>query len=387
MSSTRLRVLTLCSSLSNAAGGIYGVQKSHAKYCQSLGVQVIAAGIEDSRWNSDRHEWQGIDANVFPCSFPKFYRRSTGLANFVNEKGPAIDLVHLHGLWHYPSFLTRRLQTKFKKPSIVSPHGMLEGWALQNSSWKKRLVLRLFERKMLETATCIHALNEGELNDIRKLGLRNPVCILPNGVENRIACLPLLRKQEVLFIGRLHPKKGLVNLINAWSMMPDEILKAWKLRIIGWDDGGHERELESLVRTMSLEGSVSMNGPLFGVEKQKVLDEARLFILPSKSEGLPIAVLEAWESGLPVIMTPQCNLDIGFRSGCAIQVDITADSIAKGLLKFFDQTESEQVEMGRKGMRLVADSFTWPRIAEQLLSVYQWIVHGDCRPSCVHLDA
>lgn len=387
MSSTRLRVLTLSSSLSNAAGGIYGVQKSHAKYCQSLGVQVIAAGIEDSRWSSDRHDWQGIDASVFPSIFPKFYRRSSGLANFVNEKGSAIDLVHLHGLWHYPSFLTRRLQTRFKKPSIVSPHGMLEGWALQNSSWKKRLVLLLFERKMLETATCIHALNENELNDIRKLGLRNPVCILPNGVEDRVSCFALPRKQEVIFIGRLHPKKGLVNLINAWSTMPEDILKAWHLRIIGWDDGGHERELESLVRTMSLEGSVSMNGPLFGAEKQKVLDEARLFILPSKSEGLPIAVLEAWESGLPVIMTQQCNLDIGFRSGCAIQVDITSDSIAQGLLKFFAKTENEQAEMGRQGMRLVADNFTWPRIAEQLLSVYQWIVKGDCRPSCVHLDA
>ena len=169
--------------------------------------------------------------------------------------------------------------------------------------------------------------------------------------------------------------------------MPEEILKVWHLRIIGWDDGGHERELGSLVRTMSLNGSVSMSGPLFGVDKQKVLDEARLFILPSKSEGLPIAVLEAWESGLPVIMTPQCNLDIGFRNGCAIQVDITADSIAEGLLKFFYQTHSEQAEMGRKGKRLVTDSFTWPRIAEQLLSVYQWIVQGDCRPSCVHLDA
>jgi poly(glycerol-phosphate) alpha-glucosyltransferase len=87
------------------------------------------------------------------------------------------------------------------------------------------------------------------------------------------------------------------------------------------------------------------------------------------------------------MMTPQCNLDIGFRNGCAIHVDTTADSIEKGLLKFFDQTESEQAEMGRKGKRLVADSFTWPRIAEQLLSVYQWIVQGGCRPSCVHLDA
>ena len=387
MPSTSLRVLTLCSSLSNAAGGIFGVQKSLAMYCQRSGVQVIAAGVEDSRWSSDRHEWQDIDANVFPGSFPRFYRRSTGLAHFANEKGPAIDLVHLHGLWTYPSFLTRRLQTKFKKPSIVSPHGMLEGWALQNSLWKKRLVLWLFERKMLETATCIHALNENELNDIRKLGLKNPVCILPNGVENRVGCLPLLKKNEVIFIGRLHPKKGLVNLIYAWSKIPEEILKVWHLRIIGWDDGGHERELESLVRTMSLEGSVSMNGPLFGVEKQKVLDEARLFILPSKSEGLPIAVLEAWESGLPVIMTPHCNLDIGFRKGCAIQVDITAESIAEGLLKFFDQTDSEQAEMGRKGKRLVTDSFTWPGIAEQLLSVYLWIVQGDCRPSCVHLDA
>ncbi len=387
MPSTSLRVLTLCSSLSNAAGGVYGVQRSQAIHCQRLGVEVIAAGVEDSRWSIDRHEWENINANAFPSIFPKFYRRSPELAKFVNEKSRNVDLVHLHGLWQYPSFLTRRFQFEHRKPTLVSPHGMLEGWALRNSSWKKKLILRLFERKMLETAACIHALNEKELNDIRNLGLKNPICILPNGVEDRNVSISVHKKNEVVFIGRLHPKKGLVNLIKAWSTMPEEILKTWHLRIIGWDDGGHERELESLVRTMSLERCVSMTGPLFGAEKQKVLDEGRLFVLPSKSEGLPIAVLEAWESGLPVIMTPQCNLDIGFRNGCAIQVDITAESIAKGLLQFFDQTDREQAEMGRKGKRLIAESFTWPRIAEQLLSVYQWIVKGDCPPSCVHLDA
>lgn len=384
---SKIRIMSLSPSLSHAAGGVYGVQKSLAIHCQSLGVKVIAAGIEDSRWSIDNHEWENIDANVFPCVFPKFYRRSPGLAKFIDESAPSIDLVHLHGLWQYPSFLTRRFQFQHRKPTLVSPHGMLEGWALRNSSWKKRLMLRLFERRMLETAACIHALNEKELNDIRNFGLKNPVCILPNGVENRNASISRYKKNEVIFVGRLHPKKGLVNLINAWSKMPEEILKVWHLRIIGWDDGGHERELETLVRSMSLEGCVSMNGPLFGLEKQKALDEARLFILPSKSEGLPIAVLEAWESGLPVIMTPQCNLDIGFRNGCAIQVDTTADSIARGLLKFFDQTDSEHAEMGRKGKQLVADSFTWSRIAEQLLSVYQWLVQGDCRPSCVHLGA
>lgn len=387
MSPDKIRIISLSSSLSHAAGGVYGVQKSLAIHCEKLGVEVVAAGVEDSRWSIDRHEWGNIDAHAFPCIFPKFYRRSPRLGKFIDATAPRIDLVHLHGLWQYPSFLTRRFQFKHRKPTLVSPHGMLEAWALRNSSWKKKLILRLFERRMLETAACIHALNENELNDIRNLGLKNPVCILPNGVENRNVSLSVHKKKEVVFIGRLHPKKGLINLIKAWSTMPEEIRKIWHLRIIGWDDGGHERELEALVRTMSLEECVSMDGPLFGVEKQKVLDEARLFILPSKSEGLPIAVLEAWESGLPVIMTPQCNLDIGFRNGCAIQVDITAESIAKGLLKFFDRTDREQAEMGRKGKRLIADSFTWPGIAEQLLSVYQWIVKGDCQPSCVHLDA
>jgi poly(glycerol-phosphate) alpha-glucosyltransferase len=129
--------------------------------------------------------------------------------------------------------------------------------------------------------------------------------------------------------------------------------------------------------------SVLFTGPLFNGKKDNALRSAEAFVLPSYSEGLPVAVLEAWAYRLPVLMTPQCNLPEGFVEGAAIRVDANVESLSHGVRTLFRMSESERERMGARGRRLVEERFSWPRAAEQMVGVYQWVLGGGPRPDWV----
>jgi poly(glycerol-phosphate) alpha-glucosyltransferase len=273
---------------------------------------------------------------------------------------------------------------------------MLDPWAVRNSFRKKRLAGMLFEHAHLRHAKCLHALSESEYRAIRGYGLASPVAIIPNGVD-----LPDLSRIQpesnwgsnlpsdsrfLLFLSRIHPKKGLRNLLHAWARVMQECApaaKPWHLNIAGWDQGGHQQELEQLSATLGLRESVHFVGPQFDERKAASLIGADAFILPSFSEGLPMSVLEAWSHRLPVLMTPQCNLPEGFMAKAAIDMSPEAASIAAALKTLFNMTELERQTMGDKGRRLVEERFTWPTVAASMRSVYSWVLGRSPMPACV----
>jgi poly(glycerol-phosphate) alpha-glucosyltransferase len=290
--------------------------------------------------------------------------------NAISDWSP--DVVHVHGLWMYPSWATRHWR-QLDLPYVVTPHGMIDRWALRNSSFKKRLAFAAFERVSLEGAACIHALNEMELDAIRDAGLYGPVAIIPNGTH-----LPersVTKSQEnrtLLYLGRLHPKKGLAELLTAFAKVR-EVAPNWKLVIAGWDDGGYLSSLEKLQRDLNLTDSVLFPGPVFEGDKEALFLAADAFILPSKSEGMPMAVLEAWSYGLPVLMTSECNLPRGFTEGAAIQVTCEPAALAKELLSFFLMSPDKHRRLGSLGRDLVRDHYDWARVAEQTIALHSWV--------------
>jgi poly(glycerol-phosphate) alpha-glucosyltransferase len=273
----------------------------------------------------------------------------------------------------------------------------LDRWALNNARWKKRVAAWLYENDHLQAAACIHALCESELTSIRDFGLQNPVCVIPNGVEipahssTRDAPwegqIPV-DQHVLLFLGRLHPKKGLPNLIVAWENWKntDPTGRKWRLAVAGWSQGGHKEELEQQVAARGLQDDIEFLGPLYGAEKQAAFTNADAFILPSYSEGLPMAVLEAWSYQLPVIMTPQCNIPTGFEAKAALRIDPNPSSIVEGLGKFARMEEDERASMGGRGRALVEQQFTWARVAEQMHHVYRWVLGTAEQPDCVVTD-
>nr|WP_281358175.1 glycosyltransferase [Allochromatium humboldtianum] len=227
--------------------------------------------------------------------------------------------------------------------------------------------------------------------------MHNPICIIPSGID-KAPNTPVdppswqkdisLEKKVLLYLGRLHPKKGLSNLLHAWSMVNQKQHSAsnWQLVVAGWNQGGHEDDLKLLARQQYVENSVSFVGPQFEAAKQASYRRADAFILPSLSEGLPMVILEAWAYSLPVLMTPKCNLPEGFQVQAALQIEAEPESIAQGLATLFAMTDEERMAMGQRGQMLVNERFTWSSIATQMLSVYRWVLGQGPMPDCVHTE-
>ena len=281
---------------------------------------------EDEYSESDRTSWSSVPLYLHNAFLPRF-----AYAPDLNELriNARHDVLHRHGLWLYPSIAVSRWQRNTGRPVVVSTQGMLERWALDNGRHKKRIAALLFERSSLRGAACIHC-SKAEVPAVRAFGLSNPIAVIPNGADlphhgNRLprpAWLPDDGRRTLLFLGRIHPKKGIRETLQAWALLSSQetsILKQWRLVIAGWDDGGHIKSLIEHAQSLGLR-DVIFPGPLFAGEKLATFAHADAFILASHSEGLPMAVLEAWSYSLPVFMTHECNLPEGFDEGAAIKI-------------------------------------------------------------------
>lgn len=390
-----VRAAVLAASISREAGGLFWTVKALSESLIGAGCEIRVFGGEDSHSNEDKASWGQTPVSVQAISGPRAFGFQRNLMDRLRAYRP--DLVHVHGLWMYPSAAALRWSAG-SRPHLISPRGMLDPWAVRNSAWKKKISARLYEDAHLKGATCIHALCDAERDAIRAYGLRNPVAVIPNGVDlpdlDALVPPPEWSRQlptgakVLLFLSRIHPKKGLVELIDAWASarqrrIPDA--DDWYLVIAGWEQGGHQAELEQQVRALRLENSVRFVGPQFGTDKAASFRRADAFVLPSHSEGLPMAVLEAWSYGLPVAMTPQCNLPEGFAAGAAIQLLPERNALVDGLATLFGVSEAERQALGQRGRRLVERKFVWKRIGSEMADVYRWVLGQAERPGSVAL--
>jgi len=392
-----MNVSMLAPYISRRGGGLMDCVRSLSRFLENeheIHVDVIS--VEDEFSTEDRTLWGDLSLHLVASKHAAF-RYAPGLSRQLSFTKP--DLVHTHGIWTYLSIAATRWSKSNggvpPRPYVVSTHGMLDPWALHNSRWKKIVAGFAFERRHLENAACIHAINQAEAAAIRAFGLKNAICVIPNGVEVRVSNVanrtpPSIAhivgdRKVLLYLGRLHPKKGLSILLRGWKEAFKHE-KDWILVIAGWDQGGHRRELEQLTRELKISDSVHFTGPLFGEARDTAYQNADAFILPSLSEGQPLVVLEAWSYARPVIMTPECNLPEGFEKRAAIRMSATVEGAAEALGKLFALEKSALEEMGRRGRDLVIDNFSWSEIASQMFAVYKWLLERSAPPNCVLFD-
>jgi glycosyltransferase involved in cell wall biosynthesis len=318
-----------------------------------------------------------------------------GYAPGLLEKLLALDadILMTHGLWMYPSVVALEWHRRTDRPFIVHPHGMLEAWARNRSRLKKYLAGFFYEKACLRKAASIRALSPSEVHSIRSYGLRNPVCVLPNGIDlpdekeiSRAREGKEAGRKVLLYLGRLHPKKGLTLLLHAWARLRGKKsarADGWRLVIAGWSQDGHEAELQNLALDLKISGSVDFIGPQFHQRKSATYARADAFVLPSLSEGLPMTVLEAWAHRLPVLMTPECHLPEAFAQGAAWCVEPEIGALANGLERFFAMDDASRHRMGELGYQLAATHFNGPAIGAQMEDVCHWILGETNRPACV----
>ncbi|GAB1490104.1 glycosyltransferase [Opitutaceae bacterium] len=386
-----LRVAQLSRTPSRRDGGIFfalaGLLPALARSGEGF-LSLTAFGARDPESDVDLPQWSPVPTQTFTAWPPASFAYAPGLVPAVRTFAP--DLLHVHGLWSHASVACLAVARRDRKPYVVSPHGMLDPGALRFSRWKKQIASALFQRDHLDRAAVLHALSATEARGIREAGYTGPVAILPNGVnlptaapDRTSATKPAsARSRTLLYLGRIHPKKGLPALIEAWiPFSAHGALGAnWRLVIAGWNEVAHEEALRAQVAAAQADDRVVFAGPLWGEAKDAALGAADAFILPSLSEGLPMSVLEAWARGKPALITPACNLPEGLAAGAALPITPDAAGIHQGLERLARLDDAELRSMGISAHQLVEAKFAWPAIAANMIRLYQSVARGQPPP-------
>jgi len=233
--------------------------------------------------------------------------------------------------------------------------------------------------------------HEAEAEEIRNFGVRAPIVVIPNGVDipsvadpQRPAPPAISHLKTLLFLGRVHPKKALPLLVQAWAQVSGEF-SDWQLRIVGPDENGHAAELKALAGKLGVE-RIRIEPPLFGPPKWEALSDASIFILPTLNENFGIAVAEALGAGTPAIVTKGAPWQGLITENCGWWVDHGVASLASAMRAAMRTTPAELQAMGDRGRAWVARDFTWRRIATDMLAVYDWLEHSGPAPATVRLN-
>jgi glycosyltransferase involved in cell wall biosynthesis len=295
-------------------------------------------------------------------------------------------LIHVNGLWMPAGFLTGQMARQQRIPLVISPRGALGPWAWRRHAWKKRPVWWLWERRNLTYAAVLHATSQSEADGLRRLGLTNPIAVIPNGLDlsdrpdGTVASAPADGCRTILFFSRIHPSKGLANLVAAWRSVRRP---GWRVMIAGTDLVGHLAEVQTCAQQAGVATDFVYPGAFFGKEKWNLYGQASLFVLPTFSENFGVVVAEALAAGIPVITTKGAPWKCLEDERCGWWVDLGVEPLATALRAAMNLSDTQRREMGNRGAALARTRFSWERIGLEMARVYDWVLGQGERPDCV----
>lgn len=296
------------------------------------------------------------------------------------------SIIHDHGLWQPSNYWASYFAKKHNLPIIIQPRGMLEQWALNHKLIKKNIAMSLYQKSNLLNANLIAATSYQEYESIRKIGLKNPVAVIPNGIkmpDSNDLNLKNKRKdasKQALFLSRLHSKKGIANLIHAWKkVMPDN----WTLNIVGPDENNHLQEIKRLALKLGIKNYIKFHGELYGTKKQQAYLKSDLFILPTFSENFGVVVAEALSYGLPVITTKGAPWQDLEKFNCGWWIDIGIEPLSKALNEATSIDDKTRKMMGKNGRDYVC-RYDWRSIGQDMKSVYDFILGRIDKPDNIY---
>lgn len=358
-----MRALHIIQSISRSNGG------------PSRSVQGLVAGLNSA----------GVEAwllTLQKCEKPwvegvSHFVSGEPLENVLVQIKPQI--VHLHGIWDLELHRCAVICRRWNIPYIIAPRGMLEPWSLQQKWLKKRIARWLYQDKDLRFAAALHATAESEAEQFRALGFKNPIVVSPNGVNvpKNFSRAERGEKRRVLFVSRMHPKKGVMELVEAWNKL---VVSGWVCELVYTVNGNLEREYEAKVKArvkeLGLENQFRFTGALNDDEKWQAYGRADLFVLPTYSENFGIVVAEALWAGVPVITTKGTPWQELETRECGWWIDTGVDPLVETLRKALVVSRQSLVEMGERGRKLVEEKFTWDAVVAKMIEGYKEVLNG-----------
>lgn len=376
-----------------ASGPSYSVPR----LCEALlthGEDVTLAALA---WSLGDRNLPYLKTFPMDAGWPRRLGSSRAMRLWLNATATSNEptVLHDHGMWQmnalYPAWAVRKNPGSCKL--VVSPRGALSDWAMQHGSPTKKLFWPLLQRRALDAAACFHATAKSEYEDIRRLGFRQPVAIIPNGMElpDLASTAPVTgRHKTLLFMGRIHKKKGLDMLLQAWASLQDRF-PDWKLVVAGGDTGygarsGYLAQMQRLAVELGAVG-VEFAGELRGDEKWAAYREASVFVLPTYSENFGITVAEALASATPAIVTrgaPWSGLE---TEQAGWWTEVSVQGITNALVDAMSRSPVELAQMGERGRQWVCREFRWDHIGGKMALTYHWLTGLiDQRPDWIVTD-
>lgn len=337
----------------------------------ALCLALQAEGVAVELWTHDE--------TILPPA--KLSTRRVPPSELANElakvkKADSQVILHDHGVWLPWNHKVAQAAQAAGVPRVVSPRGMLEPWALNYRSWKKKLAWKLYQKQDLQAAQLLHATSVAESENFRKLGLEPAITIAANGITLPPESLQRRSKpsqrRTILFLSRLHPKKGLLDLVAAWKGIRDP---DWHIRIVGPDEQNHRAEVQTAISAAGLTSQITIDPGLAGGAKWQAYADADLFVLPSYSENFGLVVAESLAAGTPVITTHATPWEELETAHCGWWIPTGAASLETALRQAIELPMDELDYMGKRGRELIEERYTWPTIAAHMLRTYRSLLN------------
>lgn len=333
------------------------------------------------------------------------------IRHILNEFRP--DVVHDNGLWLHQNQVLASLTRSSGIPLIHSPRGCLDSWAMGHHGWKKQVAWVLYQRQDLAAVSCFHAASELEAESIRRMGLKQRIEVVPNGIEfpkaahgawGRVqgeeppgvaqgasayaslrcdmggigqgdfsmhhapSSMQTVGQKYALYIGRLHPIKNLETVLNAWAKIQPP---GWKLKLVGSDEEGYQHKLQSLSGELGISDQVEFHSPVYDDQKWNIIRGASLSFLVSHSENFGLSAAESLGCGVPVIASHTTPWECLQSENMGWWVEGTVAGVSQALSAAIDMKEGDRQQMGCRGSQYVKKTFSWKSVTQQFEHLYQ----------------
>lgn len=374
-----MKILSFVSSIDLSSGGPSRSVPMLAKGLVEFGVDVTLMTIRSKNMNV--HALEGTTARLKVLE-PSFTRRE--IARYLKEE--KFHLIQIQSMWDWPYHKVMVEARKLGIPYIVTPRGMLEPWSLSQKKWKKKLAWWLYQRNDVQKSACVFTTAKMEAEHVSALGITTCKAVIPNGIEtDSYPCkTPIdVVKKQVLFLSRVHVKKGIELLFDAWKRIHSEFA-GWQLLVIGNGEAEYIHSLENRVENLGLKDCIKILPPVFGNDKIQIYQESALFCLPSYSENFGMAIAEAMSCGTPVITTTNCPWNILNDTKTGWCIDLNVDNLKRALREALSMNPTELYDMGQKASKLIYENFDYRNVTRKTLKLYEWLLNGGEKPEFVY---
>ncbi|NDP22499.1 MAG: glycosyltransferase [Paludibacter sp.] len=303
--------------------------------------------------------------------------------NLIIQEQP--EIIHINGIWEPQTWLFQREAQRLGIKVVLSPHGMLEPYILNRHPLKKKIALALYQNKAIKSAEYLHVTAQAELNNVRMLNCNQPIAVIPNGIDTS----EVIEKtnwnagiKNILFLSRIHPKKGIELLIDAVAQLTSE---NFKITIAGEGDPAYVETLKKRVIQKNVSHLFNFSGGVFGNKKWELFQQSDLFILPTYSENFGIVIAEALATGIPVITTtgtPWQELEI---YNCGWWIDLNVPNLVQTINQAINTNSQDLKAMGLRGKKLVAEKYTIEAVGNDMYNFYKSISNNTEFPEFVKL--